>query len=120
APELLEFLLLPGFTLRSTVSDISGRGVGLDVVRDTVQSVRGTVHGFSELGKGSRFELHLPATLSVVRTLLAEIGGEPYAFPLAAIARVVKVPAAAIETLEGRQHCRVEGREIGLVAAHQV
>ena len=89
--ELLEFLFLPGFSMKGTVTDISGRGVGLDVVQDMVKQVRGTVRVSSQPGKGTRFQLQLPVTLSVVRTLLAEIGGEPYAFPLAHIIRTLKL-----------------------------
>jgi two-component system sensor histidine kinase and response regulator WspE len=85
--ELFEFLFLPGFSMRDTVTEVSGRGVGLDAVQDMVRAVHGTVRVSSRLGKGTRFQLQLPVTLSVVRTLLAEIAGEPYAFPLAYIVR---------------------------------
>ena len=80
--ELLEFLFLPGFTMKTTVTDVSGRGVGLDVVQDMVKQVRGVVRVHSQPGIGTTFRLQLPVTLSIVRTLLAEVGGEPYAFPL--------------------------------------
>ncbi len=118
--ELLEFLFLPGFTMKETVTEISGRGVGLDVVQNMVKQVRGTVRVSSQPGKGTRFQLQLPLTLSVVRTLLVEIGGEPYAFPLAYIVRTLKLAKDKIELLEGRQHFNFDGRQIGLVAAHQV
>ena len=118
--ELLEFLFLPGFTMKETVTDISGRGVGLDVVQNMVKHVRGTVRATSTLGKGTRFQLQLPLTLSVVRTLLVDIGGEPYAFPLAYIVRTLKLAKDKIELLEGRQHFNFDGRQIGLVAAHQI
>jgi two-component system sensor histidine kinase and response regulator WspE len=118
--ELLEFLFLPGFSLKETVTDVSGRGVGLDVVQDMVKRVRGTVRVASQRGKGTRVQLQLPVTLSVVRCLLAEIGGEPYAFPLAHIARAITVPHQRVERLEGRQHFDLDGRSIGLVAGHQV
>lgn len=118
--ELLEFLFLPGFSLKETVTDISGRGVGLDVVQDMVKRVRGTVRVSSQPGKGTRMQLQLPVTLSVVRCLLAEIGGEAYAFPLAHIARAIAVPHERVEQLEGRQHFDLDGRSIGLVAGHQV
>jgi two-component system sensor histidine kinase and response regulator WspE len=118
--ELLEFLFLPGFTLRNTVTEISGRGVGLDAVLNMVKQLRGTVRVTSHLGAGSRFILQLPLTLSVVRTLLAEVGGEPYAFPLAYITRTLSLPRGQIETLEGRQLFDFEGRAVGLVDACQV
>jgi two-component system sensor histidine kinase and response regulator WspE len=118
--EIFEFLFLPGFTMKTTVTEVSGRGVGLDVVRDMVKQVRGIVRVSSQPGKGTEFLLELPVTLSVVRGLLAEIDGEPYAFPLASIVRTLKLPGATIAQLEGRQHFEFEGRRVGLVAAHQV
>jgi two-component system, chemotaxis family, sensor histidine kinase and response regulator WspE len=119
-PELLEFLFLPGFTLKDTVTEISGRGVGLDAVLNMVKQLRGTVRVTSQLGSGTRFVLQLPLTLSVVRTLLAEVGGEPYAFPLAYISRTLSLPRGQIEMLEGRQLFEFEGRPVGLVDASQV
>jgi two-component system sensor histidine kinase and response regulator WspE len=118
--ELLEFLFLPSFTMKESVTEISGRGVGLDAVQHMVKQVRGTVRIHSTPGQGTRFQLQLPLTLSVVRTLLVDIGGEPYAFPLAYITRTLKLPPSKIEALEGRQHFRFEGQPIGLVTAHQV
>jgi two-component system sensor histidine kinase and response regulator WspE len=118
--ELLEFLFLPGFTMKGTVTDVSGRGVGLDAVKDMVKQVRGTVRVSSQPGEGTRFQLQLPVTLSVVRTLLVEIAGEAYAFPLAYIVRTLELSTDRIELLEGRQHFDFEGRHIGLVTARQV
>jgi two-component system, chemotaxis family, sensor histidine kinase and response regulator WspE len=118
--ELLEFLFLPGFTVKDTVSEISGRGVGLDVVQNMVKRVRGSVTLSSRAGQGSRFQLRLPLTTSVVKALVTEIGGEPYAFPLANIVCTATVLRAEVELLEGRQHFQLRGRQIGLVAAQQV
>ena len=118
--ELLEFLFLPGFSTKGTVTDISGRGVGLDVVRDMVKRLRGTVRVTSQVGQGTRFILQLPVTLSVVRTLLADVGGEPYAFPLGSILRTLRIPKEDIHLLEGRQHFDFDGQRIGLLPAHQV
>jgi two-component system, chemotaxis family, sensor histidine kinase and response regulator WspE len=118
--ELLEFLFLPGFTTKATVTDVSGRGVGLDAVQDMVKQLRGTVRVSSQGGKGTSFQLQLPVTLSVVRTLLVDIAGEPFAFPLAYIVRTLKLPKDKIELLEGRQHFELDGQHIGLVTARQV
>jgi two-component system, chemotaxis family, sensor histidine kinase and response regulator WspE len=118
--ELLQFLFLPGFTLKNEVTRVSGRGVGLDVVQDMVKQVRGVVRVSSEPGKGTRFQLQLPLTLSVMRTLLADIGGEPYSFPLARIFRVTKLTTEQIEILEGRQHFSLDGQHVGLVSGRQI
>jgi two-component system sensor histidine kinase and response regulator WspE len=118
--ELFDFLFLPGFTLKKTVTEISGRGVGLDVVLDMMKRLRGTIRISSEAGKGTNFQLQLPLTLSVLRALLVEIAGEPYGVPLAAITRTIKLPKEKIATIEGRQHFEFEGQRVGLVTAQQV
>lgn len=118
--ELLEFLFLPGFSLRDEVTEISGRGVGLDVVQDMVRQVRGSVRVTAEPAQGTRFTLQLPLTLSVVRALLVEIGGEAYAFPLNRILRALRLARRDIARLEGRQHFELDGRRIGLVGARQL
>ena len=100
--ELMQFLFLPGFTLREAVTELSGRGVGLDIVQNMVKSVRGTVRVSTQPGRGMKFQLQLPLTMSVLRTLLVEVGGEPYAFPLAQIAQTLRLPRGNIEALEGR------------------
>ncbi|WP_133646632.1 hybrid sensor histidine kinase/response regulator [Paraburkholderia flava] len=118
--ELLEFLLLPGFSMRDRVTDVSGRGVGLDAVHEMVKAVRGTVRIHNEPGQGVRFVLQLPLTLSVIRSLLVEVGGEAYAFPLAHVRRTLELARDQIDMLEGQQHFGFEGRPIGLVTAHQL
>ena len=118
--ELLEFLFLPGFTMKGTVTTMSGRGVGLDAVRAMVKQVGGITRVVSQPGQGARIQLQLPLTLSVMRTLLVEVDGEPYAFPLAGIVRALRLPREHIQQVEGRQYFTFEGRRIGLVAAHQV
>ncbi|AXL52393.1 chemotaxis protein CheA [Paraburkholderia caffeinilytica] len=118
--ELLEFLLLPGFSLRDQVTEVSGRGVGLDAVHDVVKRVRGTVRITHEPGAGTRVQLQLPLTLSVIRSLLVEVAGEPYAVPLAHVNRTLHVSRADIELLEGHQHIAFDGHRIGVVTAHQI
>jgi two-component system sensor histidine kinase and response regulator WspE len=118
--ELIEFLFLPGFTMKDKVTEISGRGVGLDVVQTMLKQLRGVIRVSIQPGRGARFQLQLPLTLSIVRTLLVEIGGEAYAFPLAYIVRTLKLPRERIELLEGRQYFNFDGRPVGLFNAYQV
>lgn len=118
--ELLTFLFLPGFSLREKVTEISGRGVGLDAVHDMIRQLRGSVVLHQKTGEGSRFVMEVPLTLSVVRSLVVEVGGEAYAFPLAHIERMSDVHSDDIVQLEGRQHFWYEGRHVGLVAASQL
>ncbi|CBN53895.1 MULTISPECIES: response regulator [Kamptonema] len=118
--ELMEFLFLPGFSTAKQVTEISGRGVGLDIAKSMAHEVGGTVRASSTLGKGTTFHFQLPLTLSVVRTLLVEISGEPYAFPLARIEQIVNVNKEEISSVENRQYFTMDNKNIGLVAAYQV
>ncbi len=118
--ELLEFLFLPGFSTKAVVTQISGRGVGLDVVQTSARELGGTVAASSDTGRGLRFVMTLPITRSVVRAALAEIAGEPYAFPLTRIERVLRVEAKDIRAVEGREQFAWEGRSVGLLPAAQV
>ncbi|WP_095054195.1 hybrid sensor histidine kinase/response regulator [Pseudomonas sp. Irchel s3b2] len=118
--ELLTFLFLPGFSLRDAVTEVSGRGVGLDAVQHMVRQLRGAVVLEQTAGEGSRFHLQVPLTLSVVRSLVVEVGDEAYAFPLAHIERMCDLEPEDIVQVEGRQHFWHEGRHVGLVAATQL
>jgi two-component system sensor histidine kinase and response regulator WspE len=119
-PELLEFLFLPGFSTANAVTELSGRGVGLDVVRSFTQSVGGLVRVENRPGAGLLFHLQLPITLSVVRALLVEVGGEPLAIPLARIHQLASTNRDAIRTLEGRWYLTVDQANIGLVDAREL
>lgn len=118
--ELLSFLFLPGFSLRDKVTEVSGRGVGLDAVQHGIRQLRGAIELYQTAGQGSRFCLEVPLTLSVVRSLVVEVGAEAYAFPLAHIEHTLDLPAEQIVQLEGRQHFWYHGRHVGLVAATQL
>lgn len=118
--ELLEFLFLPGFSTIQQVTEISGRGVGLDIAKNMVQEVGGTVRVTSQAQKGTSFNFQLPLTLSVARTLLVEISGEPYAFPLARVDQIVRLDRADLSIVEGRHYFTKDGINIGLIAAYQV
>lgn len=118
--EVLEFLFLPGFSLKTTVTEVSGRGVGLDVVQSLLKELRGSVRVTTRSGEGTSFELQLPVTLSVTRALLVDIAGEPYALPLAGVARVLRVARADVSTTEGRAHFDLGGARVGLASAREV
>ena len=118
--ELFEFLFLPGFSTARGVTEISGRGVGLDVVFNMAHEVGGTVRVDSESGRGSRFQLQLPLTLSVLRTLLLSIDGEPYALPLSRIDRVLSLSHTDIREIEDRQYCTLDGENVGILSARQL
>ncbi len=118
--EVVDFLFLPGFSTAVQVTEISGRGVGLDVVQNVIREVGGVVRTSFEAGRGMSFDLQLPLTLSVIRSLLVEISGEIYAFPLARIDQALVLPSSDINVVEGRQFFHSENQNIGIVTACQV
>jgi two-component system sensor histidine kinase and response regulator WspE len=118
--ELMEFLFLPAFSLKENTTEISGRGVGLDIVHETIRSQNGTVRIESELGVGFRTYITLPLTQSIVRALVVDVKGEAYAVPIVQVERVIKVPQTAIHTLESKQFFDFGGEHLGLVSAAQV
>jgi two-component system sensor histidine kinase and response regulator WspE len=118
--ELMEFLFLPAFSLKENTTEISGRGVGLDIVHETIRSQNGTVRIESELGVSFRTYITLPLTQSIVRALVVDVKGEAYAVPIVQVERVLKVPQSAIHTLESKQFFDFGGEHLGLVSASQV
>lgn len=118
--ELLEFPFLPGFSTRENVTEISGRGVGLDVVHNAIQVMRGKIRSSTKRGQGLKINLQLPLTLSVIRSLLFYLGNELYAIPLARINHITKLDKDAIEILEDRQYFNYNGDNIGLIDAGQI
>lgn len=118
--ELMEFLFLPAFSLKPSANELSGRGVGLDIVHDTIRQQNGTVRLDSEPGRGFRTSITLPLTQSIMRALVVDIQGAAYAIPIVKVERVVKVAPAAIHTLENKQFFDDAGESLGLVSAHQV
>src|SRR5690606_15402442 len=89
AEECLQLLFLPGFSTRSEVSDLSGRGVGMDVVQSRIRELSGAVQIHSEPGAGSRFAIRVPLTLAILPTLLVEVEGDVYALPLVRVVEVL-------------------------------
>lgn len=118
--ELLEFLFLPGFSTKQAVTELSGRGVGLDVVQSTVREISGAVVLESEPGRGARFVIRLPVTRSVIRAALVKIAGELYAAPLARLDRIVLLPVSEIQTVQGRMQFTLENQSIGLVHGTEI
>lgn len=118
--ELLEFLFLPGFSTRDEVTELSGRGVGLDVVHTAIQDMRGKIRSVNKQGRGLTIHLQLPLTLSVVRCLLVTIVAEPYAFPLARINAILHIQRQQLQVMENRQYISYESELVPLIDAAQV
>ncbi|MCW2615809.1 MAG: CheA signal transduction histidine kinase, partial [Frankiales bacterium] len=100
-PPLLDLLFTPAFSTAATVTETSGRGVGLDVVRDAVEELGGSVEVRSEAGQGTSFVLTLPVTLGVLRCLLARVGDERYAVPVPGVVESLSLRDAEVHTMAG-------------------
>lgn len=118
--ELFDFLFLPGFSTAEIVTDISGRGVGLDVVRNLMQEIGGRIKVESNTGLGTTFCLQLPITRSVLRALSVEIDNQPYAIPLSRIDRILHIKRDSIHTLESRNYFHLDGNNIAIFSSRQV
>jgi two-component system chemotaxis sensor kinase CheA len=113
--QLLRVLARPGFTTAGTVTAVSGRGVGIDVVMTRLRTLGGSIEIRTELGKGTAFILRLPVTLAIVRALIAAVGHERYALPLTYVAETVEFGATAMTTMEGRDAIVLRDRVVPLV-----
>nr|WP_255692986.1 chemotaxis protein CheA [Luteimonas sp. XNQY3] len=102
AEECLNLIFLAGFSTRDEVSDISGRGVGMDVVQSRIRELGGQIQLQSELGRGSRFSLRVPLTLAILPTLLVHADNDCYALPLARVQEVLHAPARTVNWFDGR------------------
>ncbi|HEX9729128.1 MAG TPA: chemotaxis protein CheA [Gemmatimonadales bacterium] len=117
---LLRVLSASGFSMASEVSDVSGRGVGVDIVATRVRSLGGSVEVKSVPGEGTTFTLRLPVTLAIVRALLARVGEERYALPLTHVSETVELRAGAVTTFEGRDAMVVRDHTLPLVHLRHV
>ncbi|WP_210132462.1 chemotaxis protein CheA [Stenotrophomonas rhizophila] len=100
--ECLHLVFLPGFSTKQEVTDISGRGVGMDVVQSRIRELSGQIQIQSELGRGSRFMIRVPLTLAILPTLLVQAGEDVYALPLARVMEVLHAPNTSLGWFDGR------------------
>jgi len=101
--EAIHLLFQPGFSTADKVSDLSGRGVGLDVVKTKIESLGGVVEVKTSPGKGSIFTIRLPLTLAIIQALLVKVGDEKYAIPLNSIKEIITIQTAAIRKVESQE-----------------
>ena len=105
----------PGFSTADKVTSISGRGVGMDVVRTNVEKLNGIISIESEVGKGSTFYLKLPLTLAIIQALLVEVANEIFAIPLVSVVETVRISSNEIHSFEGREVLKLRDRVLSLV-----
>lgn len=119
--ELAELVFLPSLSMAAKVSDISGRGVGLDVVRANLKKIGGSVTLENRPGRGCTFRLRLPLTLAMVRVLLVASGGETYGIPLPAVAETARVPASEVHYgTNAERYINMRGRVLPLVTVAEL
>ncbi|HSX65435.1 MAG TPA: chemotaxis protein CheA, partial [Pseudoxanthomonas sp.] len=102
ADECLQLVFLAGFSTKTEVTDISGRGVGMDVVQSRIRELSGQIQIHSELGRGSRFVIRVPLTLAILPTLLVQAGEPVYALPLARVMEVLHAPSTGLRWFDGQ------------------
>jgi two-component system, chemotaxis family, sensor kinase CheA len=112
--EVLSLIFLPGFSTADQVSDISGRGVGMDVVRTNIRKINGTVELASEPGKGSLVTIKLPLTIAIIQALLVEVERAIFAIPLGSVLEAVKITKDDVKTINGREVLNLRERVLPL------
>ena len=118
--DLLNLVFLPGFSTRSDVSELSGRGVGLDVVKTNLSRLSGLIDIESKRGEGTRFVLTLPLTLAIIRALVVAVGDRTFAVPLNSVTEIVSVRPAELRTIERREVIDVRGQTLPFVRLSRI
>ncbi len=118
--EVIDLLFQPAFSTSEKVSDISGRGVGLDVVKSKIEGLGGDVEVHSVLGEGTTFTVRLPLTLAIIQALMVEVRDEKYAIPLNSIVTVEDIPATDIKLIQNKEVINLRGTVIPLIRLDQI
>ncbi|MCA9472441.1 MAG: Hpt domain-containing protein [Nitrospirales bacterium] len=122
--ELLNLIFLPGFSTAAKVTNVSGRGVGMDVVRTNIEKIGGTIDISTKLGEGTTFKLKVPLTLAIIPALIVTTSGEQFAIPQVSLLELVRLEGEmirkSIENIHGAPVCRLRGHLLPLVYLHEV
>ncbi|MFL5302772.1 MAG: chemotaxis protein CheA, partial [Anaeromyxobacteraceae bacterium] len=113
--EVMNLIFVPGFSTAKQVTALSGRGVGMDVVKNNVAKLSGIIELSSELGKGTRIEITLPVTLAIIRALVVDVAGHTYAVPLNSVLEILTLDARELKTIETREVINLRGSTLPLV-----
>lgn len=113
--EIIEFLFMPSFSMAKEVSDVSGRGVGLDVVKSNIEALGGDVEVKSILGEGSKFTVRLPLTLAIIQALMVEVREEKYAIALGSIETIEDISVSEIKYVQAKEVIHIRGSVIPLI-----
>ena len=118
--EIIDLLFRPSFSTAEKISDVSGRGVGLDVVKTKIESLGGDVEVRTVLGQGSNFIIRLPLTLAIIQSLMVELGKEKYAIPLGSIQTIEDVPVSDVKYVQTKEVINLRGTVIPLIRLNEV
>lgn len=118
--EITDFLFMPSFSMAKKISDISGRGVGLDVVKSNIEALGGDVEVKSVLGEGTKFIVRLPLTLAIIQALMVEVHDEKYAIALGSIQTIEDVPVSEIKYVQSKEVINLRGLVIPLIRLEQI
>ncbi len=118
--DIIALLFEPGFSTAKQVSDVSGRGVGLDVVKSKIESLSGEVEVKTKLGEGSTFIIRLPLTLAIIQALMVVVGGEKYAISLGGIQTIEDVDPKDVKTVQSKEVIHLRGSVIPLIRLEEV
>ncbi len=117
--EVLNLIFLPGFSTAEQVTDVSGRGVGMDVVRTNIRKINGSVDLESEAGKGSQIIIKLPLTIAIIQALMVEVEQSIFAIPLSTVIEAVRISRSDIKTINGREVLHLRDRVLPLIRLAQ-
>ena len=118
--EALNLIFEPGFSTATAVTEVSGRGVGMDVVRSAMGKLKGTVHVSTQLGKGTTIQLRAPLTLASIQTLLFRVGGRLFAVPLSSVVEITRIREDEIHTVDQREILRLRDQLLTLVRLNRL
>ena len=118
--EIIDLLFLPSFSTAKKVTDVSGRGVGLDVVKSMIESLSGEVEVKSKLGEGSTWTIRLPLTLAIIQALMVVVGEEKYAISLGSIQTLEDIPASDVKLVQNKEVIHLRGTVIPLIRLNEI
>ena len=118
--QCLELVFLPGFSTKDEISSVSGRGVGMDVVKTNIQKLNGTISIHSEPGKGSVFEIFLPLTLAILPVLMLRLGSQSFAVPLSMVREILSVSQGQLHQVSGKATMVVRGEVLPVLPLAQL
>lgn len=118
--QIYQLIWQPGFSTAEKVTEVSGRGMGMDIVQSKVEQINGAIELRSEPGKGTTFEIKLPLTMAILPSLLIVIDGDVFAIPVESVVEIVRIPNSEVGTVHGQRTARVRDRVISVIELNDI